>query len=170
MSSQPQIIARLELASAPRLELALAGAGLLAAVVAAVWLLRRFRRPTPEAVERARRLYLNRVGRIAGGEILDAMPTLIAGQEAPGLPPALVYQYQVSGVVYEASQALHLVDRELDPSSWIPGWPVQVKFDPAQPANSIVVCEQWSGLIVSTRARAASAMAKSGSAPQGTVD
>ncbi|HEY7839803.1 MAG TPA: hypothetical protein VIC54_14485 [Terriglobales bacterium] len=147
-----------DLSRSPRLEWGLAGAGLAVAAAVVVGLVRRWRRPSAEAVERARRLLLHRIGRITGGEILDAFPpppSTSSLEDAPR-PPTLVYRYQVSGVVYEASQALHLVDTALDPDSWIPGWPVQVKFDPAHPGNSIIACESWSGLTVSARARAAS--------------
>ncbi|HXE31349.1 MAG TPA: DUF3592 domain-containing protein [Terriglobales bacterium] len=124
--------------------LGIAGAAAAMMLVAgAVWLLRRFRRPGPAEVERARRLHIHAIGRVTNGEILEMM----AAPDAPGLAPTLVYQYEVGGVTYQVSQALHLVPVELDPGSWIPGWPVQVKFDPANPGNSIVACEHWKGLV-----------------------
>lgn len=127
-------------------------AGLAAAAAAAgagVWLVRR-RRVSPEELERRRRLRLHAIGRITGGEILENWPP----PEGESLPPILVYKYEFGGVTYQASQAMHLVAIEMDPQSWIPGWPIQVKFDPANPGNSIVVCEHWSGLSA-RRARAA---------------
>jgi len=111
--------------------------------------LRRWRRPDPEAVERARRLHVHSIGRLVRGEIIDILP---ADLNPPPLAPVLVYQYQVGGVTYQVSQALHLITDPApgqppwDPNSWIPGWPVQVKFDPANPGNSIVACEHWRGL------------------------
>jgi len=113
-----------------------------AAVGGGAWLLRRLRRPSAEQLECARRLRLHAIGRIAGGEILDMLPVA----DAPTLPPTLIYQYEVGGVTYQVSQALHLVPVALDPASWIPGWPVQVKYDPANPGNSMVACEHWRGL------------------------
>ncbi|HET9784062.1 MAG TPA: hypothetical protein VFP94_03775 [Terriglobales bacterium] len=76
-------------------------------------------------------------------------------EAGPEAPPTLVYEYAAHGVTYQASQALYLVPVALDPASWIPGWPVQVKYDPAQPGNSIVVCEHWNGLNMKRGASAA---------------
>ncbi|MGH9476465.1 MAG: hypothetical protein ACRD1C_09035 [Terriglobales bacterium] len=120
-----------------------AAAAAILAVAAAVWWLRR-RRPTPEQLECARRLRLHAIGRLAAGEILDLIAAPAeAGEQAP---PTLLYQYEVRGVTYEASQPLYLVPVPLDPRSWIPGLPVQVKYDPVNPGNSIVACEHWNGL------------------------
>lgn len=119
------------------------GGGVVAAG-AGVWLWRRWHRPTPEELERLRRLHVHAVGRLAGGEIVE----MVAAPDEAGAqaPPTVVYQYAAHGVTYQASQALHLVPVAFDPASWIPGWPVQVKYDPAQPGNSIVACEHWNGL------------------------
>lgn len=111
--------------------------------VAALWLYRR-RRPTPEQIECTRRLKIHASGRIVSGEILDLLPA--PGESGEKLAPTLVYQYEVGGVTYQVSQALHLVPVALDPASYIPGWPVQVKYEPANPGNSIVACELWVGL------------------------
>ena len=60
--------------------------------------------------------------------------------------PLIMYSYTVAGVQYSASQNV------LALQSLVPGdaaallGPTGVKFDPRNPANSIVVCEQWSGL------------------------
>ena len=129
-----------------------AAAGLMAAG-GAFWLWRYWHRPTPEQIECARRLRLHAIGRIAGGEILEMLPAPVPGGE--NLPPLLVYQYEFAGVTYQASQALHMVPVALDPAAWIPGWPAQVKFDPANPGNSIIACEHWVG-IRNDRARSAS--------------
>jgi hypothetical protein len=121
------------------------GAAPLAAAAAGYLLWRRWRRPTAEQVEQARRLRVHAVGRLAAGEIVEMLPA--PGEGAAGaLAPTLVYQYEVGGVTYQVSQALHLVPVAFDPQSWIPGWPVEVKFDPANPGNSIIACEHWQGL------------------------
>jgi hypothetical protein len=122
---------------------ALVAVAALATVGLSIWLARRLRPLPPEERERLRRLRVNTVGRITGGEIVD----LWAEEDgAPG-PPDVVYQYQVGGVTYHVSQALRLVPMKFDPSSWTPGSPVQVKYDPANPGNSILACEVWSGLV-----------------------
>ncbi len=142
------------MAVAPRLLRELAwGLAPLAAAGIGYLLWRRWHRPSAEQLERERRLRVHAVGRLAAGEILEMLP---APGEA-GLPPTLVYQYEVGGVTYQVSQALHLVPAAFDPQSWIPGWPVEVKFDPANPGNSIIACEHWQGLAGHGRAGAAGA-------------
>ncbi len=131
------------------------GVAPLAAAGVGYLLWRRWHRPTAEQLERARRLRVHAVGRLAAGEILEMLPAPgpAAGEDA--LPPTLVYQYEVGGVTYQVSQALHLVPVAFDPQSWIPGWPVEVKFDPANPGNSIIACEHWQGLAARRRAAGA---------------
>jgi hypothetical protein len=59
---------------------------------------------------------------------------------------SIMYSYSVAGVGYTATQdAIDLRDKlPRDLLSMI--GPVGIKFDPRNPANSIVFCEQWSGL------------------------
>ncbi len=97
--------------------------------------------PTAEEVERDRREALAALGRITDGNILE-----IQWAEDPNLdtPHTLIYQYRISGVTYECAQdvsplAEHLRNVRLD-------LPIQVRFDPRSPADSIVVAETWSGL------------------------
>jgi hypothetical protein len=57
----------------------------------------------------------------------------------------LFYSYLVRGVEYTASQEVSaLLDRLPDDLSSVGA--VSVKYDPRNPANSIVVAEKWSGL------------------------
>ena len=155
---------------AERRPFAVAAVGAAVAVFAAVWLIRRWRRPTADELERLRRLRLHGMGRLVAGEILEMLPAPVEapagvktggepGDGAHGLAPLLVYQYSVAGVTYQVSQALHLVPIAMDPESWIPGWPVQVKYDPANPGNSIVACEHWCGLSRRPGERAKAAIA-----------
>lgn len=108
----------------------LAGAGLLAL---AAWIVYR-RRLTPAEKERRRRQGLNRWQRTVEGLVVDAGPDLIH------------YQYELRGVAYSASQDVSTLGRLLpeDPARLI--GPANVKYDPRNPANSMVLCEEWSGL------------------------
>jgi hypothetical protein len=94
------------------------------------------RRPTPEEMERRRRETLQRVGKMGDGEIIDV----------DAASCLITYSYSVAGVVYTASQDLFALQSSLpgDPMTMV--GPVSVKFDPRNPANSIVLCEDWSGL------------------------
>ncbi|MCP5115738.1 MAG: hypothetical protein GY953_33335 [bacterium] len=109
--------------------------GLLAAVLIAlaVWILFR-RRTTPEQRERRRRLEVNRTGRMGDGMLTDIQED------------SLYFSYSVRGVDYTASQDIGALAGSLpeDRSSFI--GPVTLKYSPRNPANSIIVCEQWSGL------------------------
>ncbi len=91
-------------------------------------------RVSPEERERQRRSSL-----AAGGKITDA--TLVEIREE-----ALFYSYLVRGIEYTASQDITAL-RELLPAGLAMGpGPVSVKYDPKNPANSIVVAEKWTGL------------------------
>ena len=103
---------------------------LLAAVVYRAWQRSRI---TPEERERQRRAWL-----VATGKITDAM--LVELREN-----VVFYSYLVRGVEYTASQDLaRLVDLVALDFAGISA--MSVKYDARNPANSIVVAEQWSGL------------------------
>ncbi|MGH9417770.1 MAG: DUF3592 domain-containing protein [Terriglobales bacterium] len=138
-----------------------AAAALAGAAAAGAWWLKWRRRLTPEQIERNRRLRLNAMGRMGSGEIIEMLE--VKGENGGELAPTLVYEYEVRGVKYQVSQALHMVEATFEPQSWIPGWPVQVKFDPANPGNSIVACEHWSGLTTAKGRRLQTSAAKGGS-------
>jgi hypothetical protein len=58
----------------------------------------------------------------------------------------LYYSYSIHGVDYAASQDVsRLRDRLPEDHDLLIG-PVTLKYSVRNPANSIVVCEQWSGL------------------------
>jgi hypothetical protein len=90
-------------------------------------------RITPEERERRRRSVL-----VANGKMSDARLVEIRDD-------LLFYSYGVRGVEYTASQDVSMLKPHLPPDfSAIDS--VSVKYDPKNPANSIVVAEQWSGL------------------------
>jgi hypothetical protein len=115
-----------------------AGIGLAVVVVlvAAAFLFRLSLRktPTPEELERCRRLKIHHEGKMGDGEIIDVDPALIT------------YSYSVAGMEYTASQDIVELQAALPPGAMSLVGPVRIKFDPRNPANSIVLCEQWSGL------------------------
>jgi hypothetical protein len=120
-------------------ELIWVAVGALVILGAAVWwLVRNYLRgrPTPDEVERRRRETLHREGKMGDGEIVD-VETASA---------SIAYSYSVAGVTYTASQDLAALQALLPPDVMTIVGPVSVKFDPRNPANSIVLCEEWSGL------------------------
>lgn len=108
---------------------------ILAAVLIYV-LQKRRRRPAPEELERRRRVQIHQTGKMGDGEIVD-----VAKESS-----SIIYSYSVAGVVYTASQDLTALGSSLPPDVMTMVGPVSVKFDPRNPANSIVICEEWSGL------------------------
>ena len=101
---------------------------------AIAWLAFFKRRPTPAEIERQRRTAINSDGKMGDGEIIDV-------EEA-----SVVYSYSVAGVVYTASQDITDLQDKLPADRMSMVGAISIKFDPRNPANSIVLCEAWSGL------------------------
>jgi len=57
-----------------------------------------------------------------------------------------LYQYDVAGVSYEASQDVTYLRQFINLHSCRLGLPTSVRFDPHNPGNSLVVSERWIGL------------------------
>ena len=135
---------------------------LIAAAVAIVaagvlyWALRQ--RPTPDEIERRRRAHINQIGRIAEGRVVEILEAPLEparssrvfskkkDSPANGSRKLIHYSYSVSGVSYSTAQdvtdlqaraALHLL---------VAGQPASVKYDPANPGNSILLADDWSGV------------------------
>lgn len=113
-----------------------------AAAAGIAWYLFKRPRPTAEEIERARRDLLASTGRITDGAITD----MATPPEDP-TPDVIVYSYRIGGVAYECAQVVtgladHVRDIRID-------LPIQVRYDPHNPADSIVVAETWSGLRLS---------------------
>jgi len=90
-------------------------------------------RITPEERERRRRALL-----VAAGKMGDATLTEVREQ-------FIFYAYLVRGVEYTASQDVSAL-RDRVPEDLASVNAVSVRYDPRNPANSIVVSEEWSGL------------------------
>lgn len=103
----------------------------------------RARRKSPEQRERERRERLNQVGRITDGTVIDVSELSENGRGAMQL---LIYNYDVRGVSYEASQDITHLRQYVDLHSCRIGVPTSVKYDPQNPGNSIIVSERWNGL------------------------
>jgi hypothetical protein len=102
----------------------------------------RWRRKDPAELERLRRLDVNRRGRIISGRIGD----LLEGESAGLKSWLVIYSYEVAGVSYEAAQDLTTLPEVAAIALFLSGSTASVKYDPEQPANSIIACEGWSGL------------------------
>ncbi|HTZ99905.1 MAG TPA: hypothetical protein VMB02_06210 [Candidatus Aquilonibacter sp.] len=143
--------------------LPLAGLVALAAIGMVFWLRRK---PEDESeVERQRRSYLNRVGRIVEGHVLEVVDHKIAAPasngngkssglfgkahaHAPsnGSQKLLYYTYSISGVTYETAQDVTGLEERLHLTRVATGQIASVKYDPSNPSNSILLADDWSGL------------------------
>ncbi len=123
----------LSFASTKEILLVIAGVLVLAGAIFAfrAW---RNSRITPEERERRRRASL-----VARGKMGDATITEIRGE-------LLFYSYDVRGVEYIASQDLTLLKEYLPTDLSVLIGAVSVRYDPKNPANSIVLAEDWTGL------------------------
>lgn len=90
----------------------------------------RFRRKQEDEASRIARL--SKTGRMADGSILDAVI------DDDGKVLQVTYTYILAGVQYESSQDLSATQQERS-KEYAPGRQIVVRYDPKQPANSIVV-------------------------------
>jgi hypothetical protein len=98
----------------------------------------------PAEVERERRTWLDGIGRITDGTVIDVQELPVSdGHHAAVL---LIYKYDVAGVSYECSQDVTYLRQWINLHSCRLGLPTSVKYDPHNPGNSLVVSESWMGL------------------------
>ncbi len=121
-----------------------AAAGALAGCAAAFALTRKH--PSPEELERDRRTALIKSGRIIDATVLDISDLSAEESGHPMGLQLILYQYEISGVVYECSQDVTLLKNVVDIYECRLGFPASVRYDPHSPGNSIIVAESWSGL------------------------
>jgi hypothetical protein len=123
-----------------------------------------FRRKPEDAneIERARRAYLNRIGRIVEGQVLEivdranvVLPPNGAAKSSgilkrekvsEGPRSLLYYTYAISGVTYETAQDVTGLEQQLHLNRVASGQTASVKYDPSNPSNSILLADDWSGL------------------------
>jgi hypothetical protein len=91
----------------------------------------RFRKKKEDEASRISHRLL-RTGRIVEGHILDITADQL------GHVTHVFYTYNISDVEYESSQELNIEQQDTDKRYW-PGARVVIRYDPRQPANSVVV-------------------------------
>jgi hypothetical protein len=144
--------------------LPIAGLVVMAAIGIVVWLRRK---PIDASeIERQRRAYLNKVGRIVEGQILEISenplpaddskrhPTsaknsdakLTAAPPTNGTQRLIYYTYSISGVTYETAQDVTGLAERIHLKRAAVGQTASVKYDPSNPSNSILLADDWSGL------------------------
>src|SRR6478672_13545274 len=117
-------------------------AGVAAVVFGAYWMFGRKKKTLAE-IERERRDWLNQIGRITDGTVIDVQEVVPNGRPAATM---LIFQYDVGGVSYEASQDVTHLRQWINLHSCRLGLPTSVRYDHQNPGNSIVVSEKWMGL------------------------
>lgn len=118
----------------PRSQIALLAVLAAALIVLGVWIALRVAQRSPEKRERRRRLYVNQVGRLGDALVTEASDSFV------------YYSYSVQGVEYSASQDVSGLGKFLpqEPEKLV--GMAHLKYSPKNPANSILLCEEWSGL------------------------
>ncbi len=112
------------------------GAVSLSLVAGSAYVVLRVRRQ-PKDKEKRRRLLVNLHGRLGDATITDASDGI------------LYYEYSVRGVTYTASQDIAQLRQQISTDlEQLIGRPASLKYSPQNPANSILMCEEWSGLRV----------------------
>ena len=97
-------------------------------------------RSRPKDKEKHRRFTVNRTGRLG-----DATITEVADN-------SIYYSYSVGGVIYAASQDIsQLMEHIPCNPELLAGGVASLKYSLHNPANSIILCEEWSGLRVGPR-------------------
>lgn len=134
-------------------------------VVAAFGIYFMFRRKPedPVEMERSRRAYVNRIGRIVEGHVVEIVDHALATAPtngngklaaafkrtpvvADGPRKLLHYSYAISGVTYETAQDITGLEERAHLSRVASGQTASVKYDPSNPSNSILLADDWSGL------------------------
>ena len=97
------------------------------------YFLSRMRR-NPKDKEKRRRLQVNEQGRLGDATITEVQENTI------------FYEYSVRRVLYTASQDVAQLREQMPGDLERLIGPVTLKYSPQNPANSILLCEEWSGL------------------------
>jgi hypothetical protein len=110
------------------------GSAVLAVALAATTFFLLRKRISPDEAERLRRLDVGTHGRLIEGMVTDVQENTV------------YFSYSVRGVEYQAAQDLStLLDRVPGALHTLVG-PITLRYIANNPANSVVLCEKWSGL------------------------
>lgn len=93
-------------------------------------------RITPEEAERRRRVRLVAAGKMGDATVLEVRENFV------------FYTYDVRGVSYTASQDVSALTSVAALEAADLAGPVYVKYDARNPADSIILAEEWSGLMM----------------------
>jgi len=115
------------------LEVTILGLVAILLIAGGVWLFLSSRQTATER-ERRRRSAVNRTGRMGDATIIDVRECV------------LYYTYEVRGVSYTTSQDASEFRHMLPPDTSVLIGPAGLKYSSTNPANSIMICEEWSGL------------------------
>jgi hypothetical protein len=134
------------------------GGVLLAAILVVVFSLFR-RAPSADEIERKRRAHLNQIGRICEGQIVELVEQSAGepeGRSGLGLSrrraadsrrrKLVCYSYSISGVTYQTAQDITGLEERILLNRVVSGQSTSIKYDPANPSNSMLLAEDWSGL------------------------
>jgi hypothetical protein len=97
--------------------------------------------PSAAELERRRRVALHSRGKMGDANLLEFREDVV------------FYTYDIAGVEYSACQDLAGLEPLLPADRWSTIGPACIKYDPRNPANSIVLCEEWSGLRTANRVK-----------------
>ena len=118
----------------PVTEVVVAGAVSLSVIAVGIFVVLRIRRK-PKDKEKLRRLEVNGNGRLGDATITDISDD------------AIFYEYSVAGLTYTASQDISQLHAMIPADSHrLIGRAASLKYSSHNPANSILLCEEWSGL------------------------
>ena len=92
-------------------------------------------RRNPNELERRRRIRIHVVGRMGEATVEQADEN------------TLHYSYQIAGVSYSTSQDIGQLEAHLPAQAHLLIGNALIKYHPQNPANSILICEHWSGLL-----------------------
>lgn len=114
------------------------------AVAFGVYALLRRKPKGPADLERDRRTWLDGIGRITDGTVIDVQELPHSNSHHTAV--LLIYKYDVAGVSYECSQDVTYLRQWINLHSCRLGLHTSVKYDPHNPGNSLVISESWMGL------------------------